>query len=121
MEVAVAAAAAAGRALRRAGGKGGGGRGGLGRGWAGAGERGGRPDVSAGGGPAATRARGRCGIRAAPGAAVGMVTPVARTWVAWVWHRQCGFPGTGGRRLTPTLAWWWPPRYEAGAAVYASR
>lgn len=91
MEVAVAAAAV-GRALRRAGGKGGRGRGGPGpgsgasgaAGWAESRARGGRPDGSAGGGAAATRACGRCEVHGAPGTGVGMVTPAALSWAAWV-------------------------------------
>lgn len=91
MEVAVAAEAV-GRALRRAGGKGGRGRGGPGpgsgasgaAGWAESRARGDRPDGSAGGGAAATRACGRCEDHGAPGTGVGMVTPAALAWAAWV-------------------------------------
>lgn len=123
MEVA-AAAAAAGRALRRAGGKGGRRRGccasGAARGAVSC-ARGSRPDGSAGGGAAATRARGRCELRGALGTSVVMVTPMSRAWAAWVWHRQRGFSDTGVRRLTDTLVRWWPPRCEAGAALCAGR
>lgn len=52
---------------------------------------------------------------------VGIVTPVARAWAAWVWHRQRGFSGTGVGRLTTTSVPWWPPRCEAGAALCAGR